>query len=54
MEAIVQFHFKKEDIQLNHSPNISKIKPNGQLEVKLDGSTLMVPTNCIFDFNINL
>lgn len=39
---------------LGNSPHKGQVKAEGQLEVQLDGCTLVVTANCIFDFNINL
>lgn len=36
------------------SPNKGQVEADGQLEVQLNGRTLMVASNCIFDLNVNL
>lgn len=37
-----------------HSPHKGQVKAKRQLEVQLNGCTLVVPSDGIFDFNINL
>lgn len=36
------------------SPYKGKIKPDGQLKIQLDGGTLVIPPNCIFNLYVNL
>lgn len=35
-------------------PHKGQVEADGQLEVQLNGRTLVVAPNCIFDLNVNL
>lgn len=39
---------------LGDSPHKGQVEADGQLEVQLNGRTLVVAPNCIFDLNVNL
>lgn len=39
---------------LGDSPHKGQIEADGQLEVQLNGCTLVVTSNSIFDLNVNL
>lgn len=39
---------------MTDSPDILKVKSDGQLEVQLDRGTLVLSANRIFDLNVNL
>lgn len=53
MQAMVQRSIQTQQGVVD-SPHKSQVKANRQLEVQLNGCTLVVTSNCIFDFNINL
>lgn len=43
-----------EAFWLGDSPHKGQVEANRQLEVELNGCTLVVTSNCIFDLNVNL
>lgn len=48
------FKVREPKAEIYDSPDILKVKSDGQLEVQLDCGTLVLSANGIFDLDVNL